>query len=453
MPFGLLIARQRSGTGALGSVLDKHPQLHYVGEIFHPANIGQDKNYFSHLLHKAREDRSVFLPDRNGANLKTFLESITDSGIIPIIDIKYNSLHHLNGGWQSPLTPPWILQHAPSTGVPIIHLTRRNFVEVFVSGRLAEANQVWHARKAEEAKIRSVAIDPQALLRFIRHAQEEQSLIERWLVGHSPLVMLDYGEMFDTEGMLSQKWAEKIANNFSVNAFIERTSHFIKQAPDSLKESILNYEEVKRVLSGMEYEWMIGEYTSHRSINAPEHFSLNKNTKAMNNGSTDTPAGPKDQYCILRKIFDQPPVLSNYICHWSKKHQYVYVETPKAACTTIKRVLQEAETGSELVYDKPGDVHNRLRSPLLSPTSDMAAFAAAMHDKDYFRFCFVRNPFIRILSCYLDKMVKNQFERKRLAPKLGIDPENPPSFNYFLHAVAEQQAENAIFIGHRRPFC
>ena len=38
--------------------------------------------------------------------------------------------------------------------------------------------------------------------------------------------------------------------------------------------------------------------------------------------------------------FDQEPDLTEYICHWARRVGCIYVETPKVACTTIKRVLQ-----------------------------------------------------------------------------------------------------------------
>jgi hypothetical protein len=136
--------------------------------------------------------------------------------------------------------------------------------------------------------------------------------------------------------------------------------------------------------------------------------------------------------------FAQPDGLTNYICHWSPRLRYVYVETPKVACTTIKRVLQAAELGPDRAAERPADVHERRRSPLLSPRADPDAFVAAMQDAAVFRFGFVRNPFSRALSCWLDKMVKNGFERARLAPKLGLDPDSPPAFADFLSAVAEQ---------------
>lgn len=149
-----------------------------------------------------------------------------------------------------------------------------------------------------------------------------------------------------------------------------------------------------------------------------------------------------DPFQPIREMFDQPLPITNYLCHWSMKNRFVYVETPKAACTTIKRVLQQAEVGGGMTYEKPGDVHLRERSPLLTPCEDMAGFSQAMRDQNYFRFCFVRNPFSRILSCYLDKMVITEFERRRLAPKLGFDPDAaPPPFGDFLRAVREQTAE------------
>ncbi len=40
MKYALLIASQRSGTGALGSVLDKNQHIKHLGEIFHPDDLG-----------------------------------------------------------------------------------------------------------------------------------------------------------------------------------------------------------------------------------------------------------------------------------------------------------------------------------------------------------------------------------------------------------------------------
>lgn len=145
---------------------------------------------------------------------------------------------------------------------------------------------------------------------------------------------------------------------------------------------------------------------------------------------------------VAETLFAQPAALTDYLCHWSRGRDVVYVETPKVACTTVKRVLQAAE-GTENdtaapMHDAARDVHDRAASPLLSPSSDPAAFLTAMTGPDTFRFAFVRNPYTRALSCWLDKMVGNPFERRRLAPLLGLDGEVVPSFADFLAAVEAQ---------------
>jgi len=141
---------------------------------------------------------------------------------------------------------------------------------------------------------------------------------------------------------------------------------------------------------------------------------------------------------FARNTFNQPFALTNYLCHVSKKNKFLYVETPKVACTSVKRVLQEAELGESIKYENPGDVHNRELSPLMRPSDELATFGRSLVGSEYFRFCFVRNPFTRVLSCYLDKMVKVEYERRRLAPKLGFDPDVVPTFLEFLEAVSKQ---------------
>lgn len=71
MSICCLIANQRSGTSALGSIFNQHPRLRYFFEIFHDAHIGHDMNYFTFYLEKVRQDLRNSLPD---ANVKIFQE-------------------------------------------------------------------------------------------------------------------------------------------------------------------------------------------------------------------------------------------------------------------------------------------------------------------------------------------------------------------------------------------
>lgn len=114
----------------------------------------------------------------------------------------------------------------------------------------------------------------------------------------------------------------------------------------------------------------------------------------------------------------------NYNIHISLKHKYVYVENPKVACTTIKDLLHKHELG--LLYDKfgPKPIHrDSFGSPMIKPfqLSDRE-LKHVLSSPEFFKFTFVRDPYSRLLSCYLEKVKrKNQciWLLYKFTPSLG----------------------------------
>lgn len=259
MTYALLIARQRSGTGALGSVIDKHPELKYLGEVFHPNNIGQETNYFTYLKEQVAESPDKALPDAAFELFEAFLQkqSERNPGKTLVVDVKYRSLHQINGGWRGLVERPTLLQEAISRKVPILHLTRRNSVQTFVSGRLAEANRVWHARAEQSIDVKSTVVNIRAMSNYIVNTEREVELMEEWTRKYARLGQFDYAEMFDAEGHIDPAIAQTIADTLQVGPFEDRAPRFIKQAPSQLTEAVENYDLVERALSGTPYQWML----------------------------------------------------------------------------------------------------------------------------------------------------------------------------------------------------
>lgn len=137
--------------------------------------------------------------------------------------------------------------------------------------------------------------------------------------------------------------------------------------------------------------------------------------------------------------------LFNHFLHISLQYNYVYTVTPKAACSTIKSTLQKIELGEDKVTNSfSHGLHNRFYSPLLTP-SQVGGFERFLDKNNPFKFCFVRNPYTRLLSAYLDKfiisqdiaIVNNILETLNL-PKCDETTFPNISFATFIYAVEQQ---------------
>jgi dermatan 4-sulfotransferase 1 len=143
-----------------------------------------------------------------------------------------------------------------------------------------------------------------------------------------------------------------------------------------------------------------------------------------------------DKYCRYITVDN-----FNYSVNISLNYRYIFVETPKVGCSSIKLTLQKLELGDPSFSRKDfEDLHRRDFSPLLRPqqVGDLDAF---LKREDLFRFCFVRNPYTRLLSCYLEKIVGNKHQKLQILQQLGFgqsDMNKEISFETFVDAVIHQ---------------
>ena len=127
--------------------------------------------------------------------------------------------------------------------------------------------------------------------------------------------------------------------------------------------------------------------------------------------------------------------------HVSLKHRYFYCETPKVACSTIKLTLYRAELEDEMFNRAENrQLHIHDLSPLLDPMK-VPEFSARL--QGLFKFCFVRDPVARLLSAYLDKIVRCKPQKMQILRiiKRQDQPDYPISFPKFVDLVSGQNPE------------
>lgn len=131
----------------------------------------------------------------------------------------------------------------------------------------------------------------------------------------------------------------------------------------------------------------------------------------------------------------------------SDEHRFVYFVVQKVACSSIKTALLPLfdfeESGPRLVReDQTTAVHPLFTESRyqLQNREFLNGLENGRYDS-YFKFSFVRNPWDRLVSCYLQKLdPEGQHVRKRY---LGLTLREGASFRQFAEAVCEVSDEEA----------
>ncbi len=117
--------------------------------------------------------------------------------------------------------------------------------------------------------------------------------------------------------------------------------------------------------------------------------------------------------------------------------RFVMVVNPKAACSTFKYSVWQAEHAQGLTPHKPpprsgGAIHRRNNNPITH--LDLGRFASELGRVPV--YAVVRNPYTRLLSAYMDKIAGDRKEKRQLLLGMGYTFNRPISFDAFVEHVA-----------------
>jgi hypothetical protein len=264
-----IIGQVRSGTTALQWSLHHSGLLHNFGEIFHISPIESPTNYWGFCASDAEVNKEWFVPTED-ARRKCFSRymSILDASAserIPLIDVKYTMLHHMNLCWHDWFEEPFFLKLLKEAGATIIHLERRNIVAQSISTRIGEHLDRWHYdREGGDAgwlAEKGLELDLSQLEQFVLSTRAIRDLMRRFLGEYDGAITIEYEYLFHND-RVNSAFARELGSKLGVQ-FGDLVSP-LQKTPIHPREIITNLHELEEQIVDLEVKEMFLEAIGSR---------------------------------------------------------------------------------------------------------------------------------------------------------------------------------------------
>lgn len=275
--FVVLLARQRSGTNSLRSVLDQHPAIQSLPEIFHPepspdAHLERETNYFGfldrHPLHGFKQTlASREAQDRVFLDYLDYLRCFAEEERFLLLDVKYTSTHHIQAPFRFITAEPELFSLIRRHRIRVLNLKRRNYLRYHLSMLKAEQSKQWTASAESGIRDFSVTVPVNDLLPRMELCRSDEEFVDRSFQRYDQARTIDYEDLFpELGGAPSLTVVEGIAGWLGIEPSFPITEpRYRKQAIASLEETIENYGEVADALRGTDFEYCLEDERMYRA--------------------------------------------------------------------------------------------------------------------------------------------------------------------------------------------
>ena len=276
--FTILLARQRSGTNPLRSILRTHRDVFCFNEVFNWGDrdaddtLLRDTNFFRFVERYAGGDVRRISPDRHETLFRDFLEYLrcfSDTRHL-IVDVKYNQTLFLTEPWARDITSPYLFDLIEKYELRVLNLTRRNYLRYVLSTEKAWYSGWYtvggHQRTYDDHRR---WIDPAFVLRELTKCDAEDELIMRRFASYPHFRAFEYADIFPGgHDPVSSDFLASVADWFGIPDRFKASPEYRKQSWLPLEETIENYEDVAAALRGTKFEQCLEDEPAYRTRRA-----------------------------------------------------------------------------------------------------------------------------------------------------------------------------------------
>jgi len=255
-----LFARQRSGTGALSSLLNQHPDCNYLGEVFGSAHEAHPHHYFNWLQKAVLADPSLVLPSHALDRLHAYLDYLrgaVDEGVL-VLDLKISQAHHFEPFDRGIHAPPRFYDMVRDVGSDVIFLRRENLVRTYLSKLSAIESGIWHA-EGSRPPLPLLKVDVESMLPALRQLARREKYMDGLRKFFPGSLELSYEALFgDGTNYLSPEVALSLERVLGLSGLGTLETRQQKLRPGRLEEIVENHAELRQALKGTAFESMTG---------------------------------------------------------------------------------------------------------------------------------------------------------------------------------------------------
>jgi hypothetical protein len=237
----IILATQRTGSTFLVECLRSHPEIECSGEILNGAPDVPVPTYRGPLRLVLKGWRIAktgsWMP---GRRLDAFYGR--GSAKVRCFKIMYNHLSR-----------PFVLRHLlEHEDIRVMHLRRHNLLKVHVSTLLMDKRREVQATAPKESVW--IRVDPARAIASMRKARALCESFDKTFERH-PRLQIAYESLFDGR-YLQAETGRRICDFLGVPQH-RMESQLVKLNPESLRDMVLNYEELKDAISKTEFANML----------------------------------------------------------------------------------------------------------------------------------------------------------------------------------------------------